>query len=61
MAGKFKLVGQTVDDEDVYSFARMICGKAKELSKDLEGIEKKKAKEIETSLSVLCGYLKSKA
>ncbi len=60
MAGKFRLVGQTVGEEDVYRLASMIHEKAKELAKDLEGIEKKKAKHIELSLKILCSYLKSR-
>ncbi len=61
MSLSFKLISQDTSEEKVYSFASMIYEKAKSLSKDLEGLEKKKAKEIELSLKVLCKYLKKSA
>lgn len=61
MAERFKLIDQSTSEEEVYAFVNMIYEKVKELARDLEGIEKKKAKEIELSLKVLCGYLKTRA
>ncbi len=61
MAERLTLIGQDASEEDIYTFVSMLCGKIKSLSNDLEGLEKKKAKDIELGLKVLRNYFKSRA
>ena len=60
MAERFIMIKQDASESEIYSFISMLHEKANSLSKDLEGLEKKKAREIELGLKVLVKYFKSK-